>query len=871
MIATEIQVHGYRKGHQLLSSSTTLSREDQAVVDRLSDVAGPLRPREHFAPYLTAYPLPSGLYYVIARTWQDLSVPRAGCVRTKSVLISMKDWAERMPLVAVLRLLDSSALPEESDAVCAVLNELHEEEYPQVSGFNTNEFLEALFLEEPKPVVVFDAPDPEYIALRLLTALWPEIRQRFALSTFALSPRRIGGRDLDLVFSPSNAKSRFSDWSGRRVDGRQQQAERHRWTKAIAHRVFDMPEPALLSENMLALLGGRDVGNVSVLRVALLWDELFSKLSHMPSAALGLLDIANSGMVVSTDALLALEPRLVDAVLSFRKTSSPDDAWDFLGAIARKLYGREMPAGNAAVNSLAEYLAEKAPEGAFRLLEQTDSGGAIGSLLPGIAKGLGRGPLPQIRQGLVSASVDVFARLICAGGGLAERVSADNELIKTAGAVLRGGEKALSYKAGRVLLPFLTEDRHFPVAEVVIPGLTSCEIIEELRWLRDANNFQSRDICEVLIKRAEKVAALSDVRDVFMESEITAREAELLALTLTPTESDVHWLLDDTRLAKTVSTGLLVDLLRKADDIQFETVMLNEDLCTRVISGIPDDAVDIFMRAALLQNLPVGMCIRLIRSVFPKIDAVQQFSLAEFTLKRCLRRRFEGNEREFLSAMLGGLGEQLDGRWVIREGTGKGVAADIASRNMVIFEKAPVSARLRIVAAVDEIAHVLKERRVMDLTEEANNACAQLMFDAESSVTSRRALVVAANTLIPVLLNARRQPVSLMIAALFPIVYQELAKSVDVPESVNIFFYFLDWDRCKTARNELVHAFMTSTWRPGHLALTACRCGEVSRMIKKVARSYEGEDYLIQIRNDLEGLDDHSRSIVKRKITEFLH
>lgn len=112
----------------------------------------------------------------------------------------------------------------------------------------------------------------------------------------------------------------------------------------------------------------------------------------------------------------------------------------------------------------------------------------------------------------------------------------------------------------------------------------------------------------------------------------------------------------------------------------------NEDFRTLVISGIPDDAVDIFIHASLLQNLPVGVCIRLIRPVFPKIDAVQQFSLAEFTLKRGLRRRFEGNEREFLSAMLGFFGEQLDGRWVIREGAGKGEAADIANQNMVIFE-----------------------------------------------------------------------------------------------------------------------------------------------------------------------------------------
>ncbi|MFB2015660.1 hypothetical protein ACEZAT_05250, partial [Shigella flexneri] len=101
-----IQIHGYRKGHQLLASSILLSKEDQAIVDRLSDVAGPLRPKEQFEPYLTAYPLPSGTYYVIARTWQDHSVPRAGCVRTKSLLINSNVWANRLPLSAILELLD---------------------------------------------------------------------------------------------------------------------------------------------------------------------------------------------------------------------------------------------------------------------------------------------------------------------------------------------------------------------------------------------------------------------------------------------------------------------------------------------------------------------------------------------------------------------------------------------------------------------------------------------------------------------------------------------------------------------------------------------------------------------------------------------
>ncbi|EEJ5470578.1 hypothetical protein KAC08_004074 [Salmonella enterica subsp. diarizonae serovar 60:k:z] len=870
MSTAEIQIHGYRKGHQLLASSTTLSREDQAVVDRLSDVTGPLRPKEQFEPYLTTYPLPSGIYYVVARTWQDLSVPRAGCVRTKSVLINMKDWVGRLPLPAVLQLLDPSLLPDESEAVCVELNEQLVEEYPFVSGFNTNEFLEALFLEEPKPVVVFDAPKPELIALRLLAALWPQIRQEFALSTFALSPRRIGGRDLDLVFSPSNAKARFSDWLGRRVDGRLLQAERHRWTKTIVHRVFDSPMPRMLSDNMLSLLGQRDLGNVSVLRVALLWDELSDKLNHTPSASLGLLDIANSGMMAGNNAIMTLEPRLVNAITSVKDNMSPEDSWNYLGAIVRKINGLNMPDVKTAVENLAGYLAEYSPEGAFHLLEHSDSDGAIDNLLIDIANGLSRASFLRVKQGLLKTSMDVFSRLVSTGMDLTAFILRDDELIKTVCTILTNLEQCHSRKVGWSLLPFLIEDRHFPIAKFVIEDMTSSEVIAELRWLGSKTGFQSRDICTALIKRAQQIGALSDVRDLLIHSDKSHKFTDLIAMTLEATEADVSWLLEEKYLSKAISTELLVDLLRKAEETQFEALILDKDLGGRIINYIPDDAVDIFMRAAFQRNISVDVFTRLIHLVLPKVDMVQQETLAKYALEKCLRISFGGDESEFLLSLLVVLGDRLDGRWVIREGIGKGVSAQIASRNIIVFEKAFVPVRMRIINSIDEMAYIMRERRVMDFTEEAYDASARLMFDAEKGGTSRKKLADAANTLIPVLLNARRQPVSLMIAALFPVVYQELAKSVDVPEDVNIFFYFMDWDRCKKARNELVHAFMNSSWRPGHLALTAYRCDEVSKIIKQVARSYEGENYLMKIRHDLQGLNEENRRIVKRKISEFM-
>ncbi|WP_269507582.1 hypothetical protein [Burkholderia sp. IMCC1007] len=126
----------------------------------------------------------------------------------------------------------------------------------------------------------------------------------------------------------------------------------------------------------------------------------------------------------------------------------------------------------------------------------------------------------------------------------------------------------------------------------------------------------------------------------------------------------------------------------------------------------------------------------------------------------------------------------------------------------------------------------------------------------------------AAGWLIQSLLHARRQPVSMLIAALFPVVYQELAKADDVPDFLK-FVPFFDWDRCKTARRELVNAFMSSSWKAGDLALVACRTHDIAKILKRVAASYGGEEYLTRIESDLDRLNEDDRRQVKRTIDEI--
>ena len=171
------QFHGYHKGHQLLSASLILNARDQDAVDSLSDLTGRLRPGQLFDPYLVAYPLPSRTYYVLARTFQDLDAPRSGCVLTRSLFVPMTTWVKLNSLEGLLAMLvpfqgGEEARPHDEPAYSRTPSDT-------VSDERLVELIQALFLEDVRPVVVFDAPQADLIATRLLLALWPGPQTRF--------------------------------------------------------------------------------------------------------------------------------------------------------------------------------------------------------------------------------------------------------------------------------------------------------------------------------------------------------------------------------------------------------------------------------------------------------------------------------------------------------------------------------------------------------------------------------------------------------------------------------------------------------------------------------------------------------------------
>lgn len=867
MSVVERQVHGYRQGHQLLAASAQLTKDDQSVVNRLSDVAGPLRPSERFEPYLTAYPLPSGQSFVVARTWQDLTVARSGCVRTLSLIIPMKDWAEAEGLSAYLDLLGIDHLPDDSDATKVVVRAKPAEPLPPTQGFSGSELLEALFLEDARPVVVLDVVDPDLITTRLLTAFWPSLRRRFAVSTFALSPRKIAGRDFDLVFAPRDARAKFADWNGRRVDGRLVQGSRHHWTGMIVDRVFNQAFPKLLSAMEIELIGGAnpDVDNATAFRIAMLWEELAAKLRTTPTAALGLLDIANSGKVHATLALNAMEPSLVEATHFASATLPEVEAWSFMSALARKLQGQSLPMGQAAVAEAVEQLAARAPEGAVTLLSLDDPRGVVADLLPKIASGIGSTFTARGEKALLEANPAVLGQLLSQDGPLLGCVADSRPLIERLEQVLPQLDVATLDVIGQGLLPLLNDDWQIAAAELLLDRLDGPQLTLNLLHLGEVNDFSAAKLSRLILDRSLLVSPKAEVRSALLLLRPTSRRDAMIAWSLSPSLEDARWLATCDKLDPAAATNMLHDLLLQANDRQFTAMLADKEVNARAIKLLTAQAPDLRLRAVSGDALPMAAFVQILPFVLDELTGEARIKLAEHALVRCLGCSFGGDEVALLALLLNAIGDQLDGAWAAQIGLAKSVDGPTASRNIAAFGKATQPAKVQIVASIAEIAHALLDRPNFDISEEAVKSCASFMIDAEK--TNPSALLEAAGHLLPALLRLRNRPVSQMVAAAFPPIHRELAKADHVPDFFK-FIPFMDWDRCKAARRELVDAFMSSSWPPCDLALTACRSNEAARIVRRIAKQQGGESYINRIASDLGKLPRGCRQVVENAILE---
>jgi hypothetical protein len=861
------QLHGYNHGHELLSGSVTLPPRDQDLIDRLSDIAGPIAPGEKIFPYITCYPLPSGSHYVVARTWHDREAPRAGCVRTRSLLVAMEEWAtvaDPSGLVAIA----TEAGPSQKSKRLSI-----EPDVTKVSPPVENagaELLEALFLEDPVPVAVFGSKTAELITIRLLTAIWPSMRRRFTVSTFCNSPRTIAKKSFDLVFAPVEARSRFSDWKGRRVDGTKVNPSRHRWSLKIADEVFRAPHPSLVTLDAFGEMAGDEKGNEEALRLSLLWSELANRVSIEPQAALGLLDIANTRRSRRTGLVTELIPVLAQAATSVASTTPPSEAWRFLQVLIAKLGEARsrlslIKSVSASTVSLAQRHPVEAVEAVSQIMKDSD-----GYLLKDIAAGIAKSDTfePATRK-LAALPGEVLLRTVLASPELTVRLLEGGYGIESAlAASIDGASKDEIEAARKCILPQLVNDRHAELFAGLMAGASTAIIAIEAERLKNANDFTAMALNDVLVDAAQRAGEIITLREAVAKARQTQESNTMLRRLLEPSIADVRWILSAIETSDVRRPTLLIDVLTSASKQQLCSIFGEPDILDGVLRAIEYLPAATEVLARTVENVPLQSAnqIALVMRILSRLDGPRARGIALIGLKAALSQALVRDREQIVSSLLNRASEQLDCIHILEIGAGNEVPADLASINLVLFDKSQPTVRNKFLTNPMALANTIVSREKLDLSYEGGEAVGRLLWD--SAPIDHHGFRLASAKLLSFVTNTKAKAASPIIAAAFPSVYRELQKE-SLPDFLSYMFLFLDLDRCKVARRELARRLLSSHWRPRDIALAAARAGDVDRIIRSIAKQDSGSLAISSIEREADSIPDPWKLQVTKAIKDL--
>ena len=866
------QLHGYRSGHQLLRSSVRLNPKDQDLIDHLSDMAGPLRPEERFDAYISAYPLPSLKYYALARTEQDLDAPRAGCVTTKTLLVPMDFWENEANPAVLAALLEGPT----GDEPIAVPTKPQVPELAPVDNLALAELVEALFLEKRRAIVVFGAPSPEEIALRLLTVFWPGIRRNFSLCTFALSPRTLSGKSFDLLFAPKSARTRFSDWEGRRIEAAEKAVvERHHWTSGLTQRIFYSPVPHLLDDDSSkALVTNAAEESESILRLSLLWDELREKALGSPTAVLGLIDIANSRSAVASTWQI-LEPAIAKATTTAAESLEIKSAWNFLTALLGKL-GSEPPTRLIveALRSAGTKLTRRDWSSALSYLvgEASIESGNSRELLQSVATEVAAVDSHQLTRALVAVSPERLLKIALLDDRLltclfsAPDPAVDTALIQSVTQGFRALTPEERSRQGLRLLPHIRGDQDSALLAQIIVDAQTPQLVEAVDLVWGATTCRTPRLGDVFCAAATASDNKRAVRTAFARLSDDDQTNRCIERLLTAEPADVRWLLENAAVGNR-RTLFLNNLIEGSDPDDLERAFNLTEIATKALHLLARDLTRFASAAARIVILPIIAAmdhITLGLEIYPMLQGTEQAMLAQSIVTRVLTdAAVQGDElpERVMTTVI----DDVDLPSAITVGLNTARNGQQVSRTLVAFDRVVPAARTLLEVHAALIAQLVASRRTFDLTMDGAIALARLI-EAAARLDSRTHAKIC-STILPFAMAARQKPASPIIIAAFPTIYEGLRKDRENFGLIN-FFSFFDRDKCKIACEDLVRTFMTSEWPPVDLAITALRVHELDRILKRLLKEPGWPRYLAKVEEGARCLEEAIRTPVLKAIKE---
>jgi len=266
----------------------------------------------------------------------------------------------------------------------------------------------------------------------------------------------------------------------------------------------------------------------------------------------------------------------------------------------------------------------------------------------------------------------------------------------------------------------------------------------------------------------------------------------------------------------------------------------------------------------MLGDIPISLSVDTGKKVLPYINPDEQANLMGNLLSRGFveqSNRFDNDLRQLLSLAHG----VVRANQIIMMAIPLNGQIALVSRNLVLLNETAEPLRNDILLLIDELTDRILRRSREFLGEAAVLAWASMLND--SGRLNAKAQLTAASAALNYALWFVNNPASPLIVAAFPIVYSELRTERDTPNLLS--FFFNDWDRCKTVRRELVEAFMSSSWPPADLMLTASKSGDLTRILNRLIRERGGDAYLHAIEHDLDRFPESVGMKLRNELDTF--
>ncbi len=615
-----------------------------------------------------------------------------------------------------------------------------------------------------------------------------------------------------------------------------------------------------------------DEGSESVLRLSFLWDELREKAIESPTAVLGLIDIANSRDAVALT-WEVLEPAIANAVTNAAESMDTKSAWNFLTALLGK-FGNEPLTSiiGKALRSAGTKLTQRDWGSAFTYLagEAPIDRGNSGELLQSVATSLATVDPHQLTGALVTVSPERLLEIALLDDGLLARIFSATDAATDAALIqsLTQGFQSLTPKErsdqGRRFLPRIRGDQDSALLAQIIAGAHTTQLVEAVDLVWGANVFRTPRLGKVLCDAAMANGSRLKVRTTFARLSDDEQTNRCIERLLAADPTDMRWLLENADIGNRRAV-FLNSFIEGSNRDDLARAFSSAEIATKALNLLAGDLRQFASTAARVVVLPTIAAadhITLGLKIYPMLQGAERAMLAQSVVSRVLAdTAVQGGDlpERVMAAVL----NDIDLPAVITIGLDTDQDGKQVSRTLVAFDRVAPAVRTLLVAHVDLIVHLVASRRDFDLTSDGAMAIARLIETAAQ--LDRHAYVKICSTILPFAVAARQRPASPIIIAAFPTVYDGL-RSDDF--GLMKFLIFVDWDKCKIARTDLVRAFITSEWPPVDLAITAFRACELSRILKRLLKEPGGPSYLSKVEEGAQRLKEVIRKPVLKAIKE---